>query len=414
MVAQLSPAAAVRRHVWHPALPRITIARGGFKIAMTTSGPIKIVIAGGGTGGHILPAISVIEEVRRRELRVEFFWIGSQHGLEREAAEAAGIAFAAVATGKFRRYLDRRIAPDLIRVPAGAIQAARLLRAIRPDVIFSTGGFVSVPTVVAGARLAPILTHEQTTILGLATKINSRFATRIALSFESTSTLTGGFAQKAVVTGNPVRLSLLNGDANGAMARFGFTPELPLIYITGGARGASPLNSRIECLLPGLLETCQILHQTGPANTDQHDAERLRALQTTWPAALRARYHVTEYVREEIAGVFAAASLVVARAGAGTVAELALLGKPAILIPLPLSGGGEQMVNAKVMADAGAAILIAQSDATPERLRAEIDGLLADPVRLASLAAGAKTLGRPDAAARLTDELLALVRSRGR
>lgn len=376
---------------------------------MTTVRPIRMVIAGGGTGGHVLPAISVLEELRRRNIDVDGLWIGSRGGVEQQAAENAGIRYVAVSTGKLRRYVDLQTLADSVRVPVGIAQAWRHVRSFKPDVIFSTGGFVSVPTVVAGARIAPILTHEQTTIVGLATKINARFADVLALSYDRTRAMAAGLKPKLVVTGNPVRLSLLEGDAARGLARFGFDPTLPLLYVTGGARGASPLNERVEALLPELLQHCQILHQTGPADAND-DAARLRAKRASWPDELQRRYQVVEFVRDELADVYAAAALVLARAGAGTIAELPLVGKPAIFIPLPRSGGGEQDVNARMLGDAGAAVVIPQADATPERLRSELLALLIDQQRLAEMAAKSKALGRPDAAARLVDELLALAK----
>jgi UDP-N-acetylglucosamine--N-acetylmuramyl-(pentapeptide) pyrophosphoryl-undecaprenol N-acetylglucosamine transferase len=371
--------------------------------------PVRIVIAGGGTGGHVLPAISVIDELKRKGVAAEYLWIGSNGGVERGHAQQAGIRFVAVSTGKLRRYLDLQTFGDAGRIPLGVLQSYRHLRSFKPDVIFSTGGFVSVPTVVAGARIAPILTHEQTTIIGLATKLNARFAEVLAVSYEETATLAKRLRPRIVMTGNPVRTSLLDGDAQRGFERFGFDPTCPLLYVTGGARGASPINERVEALLPDLLQHCQILHQAGPAEAND-DASRLNRLRSKWPEQLQRRYQVVEFVREELADVYAAASLVLARAGAGTIAELPLVGKPAVLIPLPLSGGGEQQVNARVLGEAGAAIVIAQSDATAERLKAELLGLLADPERLCAMSAKAKALSRPDAASRLAEELLALVR----
>jgi UDP-N-acetylglucosamine--N-acetylmuramyl-(pentapeptide) pyrophosphoryl-undecaprenol N-acetylglucosamine transferase len=381
---------------------------------VTERPPLRIVIAGGGTGGHVLPAVSVLEEFRRREMPLDVLWIGSREGVERAAAENAGVRYAAVETGKFRRYLDFRTFADGVRFPAGIVQSWRLLRSFRPDVVFSTGGFVSVPTVIAARKIAPVLTHEQTTIIGLATKINMRFADVLALSYEQTRPLAAEFRGETIVTGNPVRQSLLAGDAMRGLERFGFTPGVPLLYVTGGARGASPINERIESLLPHLLDLCQVLHQTGPAGANS-DASRLRAKRARWPAELQRRYQVVEFVRDELPDVYAAASLLVARAGAGTVAELAFLGKPAILIPLPLSGGGEQDVNAHMLRDAGAAVVIPQAEATAERLRSEIASLLGNPARLNEMSARAKLLGRADAAAELTDALLGLVaRAKGR
>jgi len=368
---------------------------------------LRMVIAGGGTGGHVLPALAVIEELRRRDRLGDALWIGSHAGLEGEAAAGAGIPFHAIRTGKLRRYIAAETAIDATRIPRGIWEAWRALRTFRPDLVFSTGGFVSVPTVVAAARSVPVLTHEQTAILGLATRINARFADLLAVSYEATAPAASKRNRRVVVTGNPVRASLANGDASRGRDRWGFTSDLPMIYVTGGARGASPLNQRIAALLPDLLQRCQILHQTGPgsANMDAADLERTRE---TWPQELRDRYRIMPFIGDELADVYAAVDLIVGRAGAGTVAELAFLGKPAILIPLPGTGGDEQTHNARLLVDAGAAVVLSQPVATPERLRKVLDRLLADLDGLARMGERARAVGRPDASARLADELLAL------
>jgi UDP-N-acetylglucosamine--N-acetylmuramyl-(pentapeptide) pyrophosphoryl-undecaprenol N-acetylglucosamine transferase len=370
----------------------------------------RLLIAGGGTGGHVLPALAVLEELARRGQRGEVLWLGSAAGLEREAAARAGIPFRAIPTGKLRRYLSIHTATDAVRIPAGVAAAWRQVRRFRPDVVFSTGGFVSVPSVIAAARSTPMLTHEQTAILGLATRINARFADVLAVSYEQTAQRAAAIHRRVVVTGNPVRASLANGDAARALSRFGFDQERPVLYVTGGARGASPLNDRLAALLPGLLDRVQVVHQTGPASANP-DAARLAAERARWPTELQNRYQVVEFVGDELADLYAVASLIVGRAGAGTVAELAMLGKPAVLIPLPGTGGDEQTHNARLLAEAGGAILISQAEATPERLGALLRELLADPVRLSEMSAKARTVGRSDAASRLTDELLALART---
>lgn len=374
---------------------------------MSKSPSFRLVIAGGGTGGHVLPALAVIEELRGQGIPLELLWIGSHGDVEGPAAERANIPYRAIQTGKLRRYFALETAIDAIRLPLGSLQAWRILRRFRPDVIFSTGGFVSVPTVFAGARLAPILTHEQTAIIGLATRINLRFADVLAVSFDRSATRAGKFDGRIVMTGNPVRSSLRLGDAARGLSRFGFSPDLPLLYVTGGARGASPLNQRVAMLLPELLQYCQILHQTGP-KTANNDAQMLQDLKVTWPEEIQRRYRIVEFVREEIADVYAAAALVLGRAGAGTVAELTYLGKPALLIPLPGSGGGEQDENARALVDAGGAVILSQDDATPDRLRDDLKRLLGDPDRLRSMGKRALTIARPDAAGRLADELLSL------
>ncbi len=379
------------------------------RAGMTTRSPLRLIIAAGGTGGHVLPAVAVLRELRSREIPLETMWIGGTEGIEADAARDEGIPFAAIPTGKLRRYLDLRTVRDAVNIPRGVFAARKLVRDFKPDVVFSTGGFVSVPTVFAGRRRAPILTHEQTTIIGLATKINLRSADLLALSFEDSKSRVGKTRAKVAVTGNPIRTELSAGDAARGRERYSFTPLLPVLFVTGGARGASPLNQRAKAILPQLLGCAQVIHQTGPASANSDFAE-LTTLKQSLPDQLKARYVPTEFVRGEIADVYAMADLVVSRAGAGTVAELSALGKVAIMIPLPLSGGGEQIVNARALVDHGAGVMLMQEDATPERLLQEITDLLGNPDRRAAMAKAAAGLGRLDAAARLADELLALAK----
>lgn len=373
----------------------------------TKHNSFRLVIAGGGTGGHVLPAISVIEELRRRQVPVELLWIGSHTGVEREVAASAGVPFAAIQTGKLRRYVSVKTATDMFRIPVGYVQARRLLRGFHPDVLYSTGGNVSVPSALAAARTTPILTHEQTAQIGIANRIVGRVADVFAVTFAQTADQARTHSKHVVVTGNPVRASLRAGDAERGRAAWDMSPDLPLIYVTGGARGASPLNDRLAAILPDLLRETQVIHQAGPAAANG-DAASLDAARATWPADIRDRYRVMEFITNGIADVYAAADLVIGRAGAGTVCELAFLGKPSILIPLPGTWGDEQRKNASMLANAGAAIVLEQDDATPERLRTTIAELLHDPDRLRAMGAAARSVGRDDAAARLTDELLAL------
>jgi UDP-N-acetylglucosamine--N-acetylmuramyl-(pentapeptide) pyrophosphoryl-undecaprenol N-acetylglucosamine transferase len=377
---------------------------------MSINRPVRIAIAGGGTGGHVLPALSVIEELERRGVPMELLWIGSKNGVEGSEARARGIPFRAVSTGKFRRYADVKTVTDAVRVPLGVPQAWWILRAFKPDVIFSTGGYVSTPSVVGGTRMAPVLSHEQTAILGLATRLNARFVDVQALTFE-TSLAYAKDTSKTVVTGNPVRASLKEGTREGGLARFGFRSDLPVLFVTGGARGSSPLNERIEAILNDLLAQMQILHQTG-ARTDNPDFERLTSHQAALPSETRDRYRVVERIREEMADVYAMADLMLARAGAGTVAEIAYLGKTAILIPLPGAGGNEQHRNAEALSSIDGAIVIDQAEASPARLREQILELAGNPERRAEIGRNAARAGRPDAASRLADQLLELANRR--
>ncbi|HET8626556.1 MAG TPA: undecaprenyldiphospho-muramoylpentapeptide beta-N-acetylglucosaminyltransferase [Thermomicrobiales bacterium] len=368
---------------------------------------MRLVIAGGGTGGHVGPGLAVVAALRRRGA-LDLLWLGTRDGVERGLAAEHGIPFRAIEAGKLRRYFSLRTAIDAGRVPVGVLQAAVALRRFHPDVVFATGGFVSVPTVVAAALLRiPSLTHEQTAQVGLANRINLRFADVLALPYEASRTNLPRIARRVVVTGNPVRAEILAGDAAAGARRLGLDPAVPTLYVTGGARGAHAVNTAVAALLPDLLDRCQVVHACGPRAANG-DFARLTAAAEGWPPARRARYVVREFIGAELPDVYALAALVAGRAGAGTVAELAALGKPAILIPLPGTGGDEQTRNARLLADAGGAILLPEADLTPERLRATLDDLLADPARLARMGAAARALARPDAADALADELLRL------
>ncbi len=377
---------------------------------------LRLLIAGGGTGGHVLPAVAVIEELRRRGMPVDALWVGGHKGVEREIADAQGIEFIAIQTGKLRRYIAVETLVDAVRVPIGTVQGGLQVRRFRPDVIYSTGGSVSVPTVVGHAALAkvrlsrraPILTHEQTAQIGIANKTASRFAETFAVGFEQTGELARQRHSRVVVTGNPVRASLKSGDRARGLAWAGFKDTLPVLYITGGALGASPLNQRIEPNLNRLLESTQIVHQVGPARAND-DFARLTRLRETLPSALRERYVVQEFVGDELPDVFAMADLVVGRAGAGTVSELGYLGLPSVLMPLPGTWGDEQRKNAKVLSAVGASVVLEQSETDASRLGDTILDLLGDRERLAKMGTAARTTSREDAAGRLVDELLALL-----
>jgi len=371
--------------------------------------PLRLVIAGGGTGGHVLPAVAVIEELRGRGIAFDALWIGSHHGVEREIAASQDIPFAAIQTGKIRRYLALQTFTDMARIPVGTAQAWRAIQSFKPDVIYSTGGAVSVPSVVAGSRRAPVLTHEQTAQIGIANRTASRFSRTFAVGFEQTAVLARKRHSNVVVTGNPVRTSLLEGDAARGREQFGFVADLPIVYVTGGARGASPLNSRVEAILPELLEQGQVVHQTGPASANP-DLDRLRHLKSSLPPSLSNRYVVLEFVRDELPDVYAMTDLVVSRSGAGTVSELGYLGLASILIPLPGTWGDEQRKNARILGDVGGAVVIEQQVATPQRLLREIRTLIVDPDQRSAMAEAARNTSRLDAAGRLVDELLKLVK----
>lgn len=372
---------------------------------------LRIVLAGGGTGGHTSAGLAIAAALRARLGEgLELHWIGSRAGLEATRAPTAGIPYHAIATGKLRRSLAARNLTDLaLRVPAGIVQAWRLLGRLRPDVVVATGGFVAVPTALAAAlRRRPLLVHEQVAVPGLANRLIARLADRVAVTFAASAT---AFPRdRVVVTGNPVRPELLAGDRARGFQRFGLDPAVPLVYVTGGALGAHRINRAVGAALERLLAACQLVHQCGENAYD--DSGWLARQAGRLSEAARARYRVVPFVADELPDLYAAAAVVVSRAGAGTVTELCALGLPAVLIPLPGARRDEQTANARILADAGAAVLLPQDELSPERLVVVVRDLLGDPSRLKQMSERARSLATPDAAHRLGDLILGLARGR--
>ncbi|GGS64346.1 glycosyltransferase [Nonomuraea spiralis] len=366
---------------------------------------LRLLITGGGTGGHTYPALTTLTAVQRRQVPHDVLWVGTESGLEARITAEHGIPFKAITTGKLRRRpnlkeLGTNIA-DVFRIPVGVFQAVGHAARYLPDVVLSTGGYVAVPIGVAAKLIRrPLVMHEQTTVVGLANRILSRLATRIALSHESSlEYLPASARAKAVVTGNPVRPELLQGNRAAAYDLFGLTFEVPLIYVTGGAQGSKQINTLIAEILPRLLPHAQIVHQCGPAWIDQ-----MRAVEV--PPDLADRYHPVPYVGAELPDLFAAADVVISRSGAGTVSELTAIGKPSLLIPLIPTGGDEQRKNAGYLVSAGAARALLEPRPTAEQLLGELMPMLADPGLRAAMGQAAGRLGRVDAADALCDLLL--------
>ena len=375
-----------------------TSSAGGSAEALRRLTPVDVVIAGGGTGGHTSPGLAVAALLRERSRTCA--WIGSRSGIEAQRVPQSGIPYIAISTGKLRRYWAwQNVADLLVNVPAGTLSVLRILRTLRPRVVFGTGGFVALPVVFGAALLRlPVVLHEQTAVPGLANRIGARFARRIAVTFPDRAGRLP--AARVVVTGNPLRPELRAGSRSSAIARFQFDPVVPLVYVTGGALGAHRINRVVGDALASLAEQAQLIHQCGenPATGDRQWLEDRRA---ALPPALARRYTVVPYIGAELAGIYAAAALVVARAGAGTVNECCQLGVPALYVPLPGTRGDEQTENARIVERVGGAVVLPQSMLTTERLVREVRALLADPAGLKQMGEHARTLAVPDAAERI-------------
>jgi UDP-N-acetylglucosamine--N-acetylmuramyl-(pentapeptide) pyrophosphoryl-undecaprenol N-acetylglucosamine transferase len=386
--------------------------------------PVRLIVSGGGSGGHTFPAVTVVRAARAaleaHGLEFQPFWVGSAAGIEAGIATDEGVPFTAIPTGKLRRarnplaMLSAANIRDAGKVPAGVTEAIGVVRNIRPDAVLCTGGYVSVPVGLA-ARVChrPLLVHEQTVRVGLANRITMRGATRIALSAEpALDLLPERLRERAVVTGNPIRPGLREGDAAAAPGKLGWTgynPSLPTVYVTGGSLGARQVNQLVGAILPDLLQRANVFHQAGK----QMEGEALALAETLHPE-LRSRYLVRGFIGPELPDLLALADVVIARSGGGTISELTVVGKPSVLIPLIPTGGDEQVRNAKHLAERGAARVLIGEDATPARLAEELFALLADPARRAEMVAIARGMGHPQAAVSLTNEMLALCATNAR
>lgn len=375
----------------------------------------RLIVTGGGTGGHTYPALTAIRTLQTRLAAVnrglDVLWIGTPDGLEARIAPAEGIPFTTVATGKIRRSSNplKMLSPanmaDMARVPLGVAQARKIVADFRPDVVLATGGYVAVPAGLA-ARLChrPLVLHEQTVRLGLANRKLASSATSIAVSSESSLPLLPESVRgAAVVTGNPIRPEVLAGHADKAIEALelrGFDRRLPTVYVTGGAQGSQQINNVVRDALPWLLSHANVIHQCGSAN--QAD---LQQHATALPPELAGRYYLTGFVGPELPDVLALADVVISRSGAGTLAELTALGKPAVFIPLASSAGNEQVHNARHLESAGAAVALI-GEITGAGLRDAVGPLLTDPARRDAMADRARAHGRPDAADRLVDVIL--------
>ena len=322
-----------------------------------------IVLTGGGTAGHVSPNLALIP--RLQENGYEVHYIGSYEGIERQLIEEAGIPYYPISSGKLRRYKSLKNLSDPFRVLKGLGQAVKILKKIKPDIVFSKGGFVSVPVVVAARRLKiPCVIHECDMTPGLANKLCFSSADRVLCDFpETLKYLPEG---KSAVSGCPVRAELFAGDKERGLQFLGFDDKKPLLMVVGGSLGAASVNEAVWKALPELLQQFHIVHLVGKGKgNDSVKAEGYRQF---------------EYINEELPYLFAAADLVVSRAGANAIFELVALKKPALLIPLGTSASrGDQILNAESFEKHGYSKVLLQDDLTPESLIRAVQELYADP-----------------------------------
>ncbi|MDR3172108.1 MAG: undecaprenyldiphospho-muramoylpentapeptide beta-N-acetylglucosaminyltransferase [Treponema sp.] len=359
---------------------------------------VHIAFAGGGTGGHIYPGLAVASYLQKQgDYRI--FWIGSHTGMDKAIVSEAGFEFFGIPSGKLRRYVSLQNLADVFKVGAGFFAARNILKREKPALLFSKGGFVSVPPCAAAAALGiPVYTHESDFSPGLATKLNSRFAHTIFTAYQDTAAFFPPSCQaRIILSGNPVRAEFRAADPALGRAFLKVGADERLLLVLGGSQGAREINELVWKSLPELTKHYVVVHQTGPAQAlDTQPTER---------------YRPYPYIRGELPHVIAAAELVLGRSGAGTVWECATLGRPMVLIPLHGSGTrGDQVENARFFEKAGAAkVLLGEAPETgigPDALIQQVASLAGDLETRSAMAAAAWRIGAVDGAKTIAETLM--------
>ncbi|MDR1362442.1 MAG: undecaprenyldiphospho-muramoylpentapeptide beta-N-acetylglucosaminyltransferase [Spirochaetaceae bacterium] len=344
---------------------------------------LKSVIAftGGGTGGHIYPGLAVAAALRDI-CGCDIVWLGSKNKIDRSIVEAAGIKFEEISSGKLRRYFSLRNFTDIFRIIAGFFASLLILKRRRPSLLFSKGGFVSVPPVVAAFMLRiPVYTHESDFSPGLATKINAHLADKIFIAYKQTASyLSRKFLNKVIQSGNPVRPEFYAANPEKGRSFLQIPPGEKILLVLGGSQGAAEINNLVENSLAGLTKNFFVVHQTGGGgelNTDK---------------TIQPRYIRLSYIKDEMPDILAAAALVLGRAGAGTVWECAATGRPMVLVPLSGSATrGDQIENAKFFEERGAARMLVRPDAA--QLLETLNDLAGNEGQLTAMAAASAQIG---------------------
>lgn len=344
---------------------------------------MRVVLAGGGTGGHVIPAIAIAQELRA-SCSADVLFIGTSRGIETRLVPAAGFSLELINVGALNRVSFATRLKTLLDLPRAISQSAAIIRSFKPDVMIGVGGYASGPAMLAGAmKHIPLMVFEPNVVPGVANRLVSRWVKASAVHFAATAK----YLPQATVTGVPVRREFFVASARSPL-------DPPTLLVFGGSQGAHAINVAVAQALPLLkkqIPDLHLIHQTG-----QNDFDIAEAAATS--AGISAQ--VLPFI-DDMPAAFACVDLLICRSGASTVAEVAAAGKPAIFIPLPTAADDHQRRNAETLAHAGAARLLPQSDLTPDRLAQEIALLVRDPDQLARMGAAARNFAHPDAAAEI-------------
>lgn len=364
---------------------------------------MRILLTGGGTGGHLFPIIAITRELKKIS-DLELLFIGPDD-FSKNLLEKEGIRVKTILAGKLRRYFSPEIILDFLKMPIGLFQAFWHIFIFMPDVTFGKGGYGSLPAVlISWLFRIPILLHESDTLPGLSNRFLSRFAKRIAISFSKTEEFFP--SQKTALIGNPVRIELTRGSKEEAKRIFGLESNKPILLIIGGSQGAQAINEIILSVLPQLLEKYELIWQTGEINYNSVE-EEIKQMSDLRPTNCRLFSFLNE---NQLKHALVVADLIISRAGAGNIFEIAVCGRPSILIPLPESASNHQKENAFEYAKKGATVVLEQANLTPNLFLGEISHLLNNPGLLQKMSDSARSFARPEAAQKIVEELIKLAR----
>ena len=324
----------------------------------------KIIFTGGGTAGHVTPNLALIEVLRRDNWTMEY--IGSIHGIERSMINAIDIPYHGIRCGKLRRYFSWKNFYDPLNMLFGIFQAYLLLHKFKPNIVFSKGGFVALPVVIAAwLNRIPIIAHESDMSPGLANRLSFPFVDKICVTFDAAKKHFTN-QNKVTVTGTPIRQALFMGDKHRGLALCQFTTEKPCLMVVGGSQGSDTINQTVRQLLDKLCDQFQVIHLCGRGRIDPTLRNKVG-------------YCQFEYANDELPDLFAAADMVVSRAGANSVYEILALSKPHILIPLSLKASrGDQLQNARYFEKKGISIVLQEEQLTPSTLLAVVNKVEAE------------------------------------
>lgn len=361
---------------------------------------MKIIVTGGGTGGHIYPALALIKSIKQQHPDTEFLYVGTEKGLEADIVPRENIPFEAIQITGFKRSLSLENFKTIMRFIKGVNKSKRIIKQFKPDVVIGTGGYVCGPVVYAAAKKkVPSVIHEQNSVPGLTNKFLSRYVQKIAVCFKEVETFFP--KDKVLLTGNPRASEVMNAKTEGVLESFNLKAGIPTVLITGGSRGARPINDAVVKSLSQLsYKPYQVIYVTG--QTHYQDVKKEAEL-----VGSRRNIAIIPFIHD-MQKVLPSIDVVVGRAGATSLAEITALGIPSILIPSPYVTNNHQEKNAEALVSHGAALMLLEKDLSSSRLVESLDIIMLDNEKRRTMGEAAKKLGIPDAADKLSKVLFDL------